>query len=51
MLMLQWHGANFGIGLLGFFFMFAAVFALAAPIVLKLRVKDDAPQSLAGKRA
>jgi hypothetical protein len=51
MLILQWHGANFAIGLLAFFFVFAAVFALAAPIVLKLRVKDGAHRSLAGKRA
>jgi len=33
------------------FFVFAAVFALAAPAVLKLRVKEGAPRSLAGKRA
>lgn len=49
--MLQWHGANFAIALLGFFLVFAAVFALAAPVVLKLRVKDNAPPPLAGKRA
>lgn len=51
LLMLQRHGANFAIGLLGFFFVFAAVFALTAPAVLKLRVKDNAPRSLAGKSA
>ena len=50
LLVLRWHGANLAIGLLGFFFVFAAVFALAAPVVLKLRVKESPPHPLAGKR-
>jgi len=51
LLVLRWHGAGFAVGLLGFFFVFVAVFALAAPVVLKLRVKESAPRSFAGKRA
>lgn len=50
LLMLQWHGANFAVSLLGFFVVFAGVCALAAPAVLKLRVKDDAPGPLADRR-
>jgi len=50
LLMLRGHGENFAVALLGFYLAFAAVFALAAPAVLKLRVKDSAPRSLAEKR-
>lgn len=50
LLILQWHGANFALGLLGFFAAFAGAYALAAPVLLKLRVKDDAVRPLADRR-
>jgi hypothetical protein len=50
LLILQWRGANFALGLLGFFAAFAGAYALAAPVLLKLRVKDDAVRPLADRR-
>jgi hypothetical protein len=50
LLMLRSHGWNFAISFLGFFMVFAGVYSLAAPVVLKLRVKDDALRPLAGRR-
>lgn len=50
LLLLQSRGANFAIGVLGFFTVFAGIYVLAAPVLLKLRVKDDAPPRFAGRR-
>lgn len=49
LLVLRSLGANFAIGVLGFFAVFAGTYALAAPALLKLRLKDDAPQPFAGR--
>ncbi len=51
LLMLQWHGANLAVGLVGFFVIFGGVYALAAPRVFRLRLKDRDPQPLARRRA
>jgi hypothetical protein len=50
LLVLQRRGVNFALGLLGFFVIFAGVYLLAAPGVIKLRVKDNAGRPLAGRR-
>lgn len=50
LLALQWHGANFALSLVGFFAAFAAVYALAAPVVLTLREKDGKTRPLADRR-
>jgi len=35
----------------GFFAVFAVVFALAAPVILRMRLKDHAGPHLSGNRA
>jgi hypothetical protein len=51
LLLLRWRGENLAIGVLGFFVAFVAVYSLAAPVILKLRVKDGPLRPLAGRRA
>lgn len=51
LLILQSRGQNLAVSVLGFFVVFAGVYALAAPFLIKLRVKDEIPQRLAGRRA
>jgi hypothetical protein len=51
LLLLRWRGEDLAIGVLGFFVAFIAVYSLAAPVILKLRVKDDRLRPLAGRRA
>jgi hypothetical protein len=50
LLVLQRRGANFAVGLLGFFAIFAGVYLLTAPSVMKLRVKESVARPLAGRR-
>lgn len=50
LVVLRQQGAEFGLAFLGFFVIFAGVYAVAAPRVLRLRVKDAAAPSLAGRR-
>jgi hypothetical protein len=49
LLILQSHGQNLAVSLLGFFAVFAGVYALAAPVLIKLRVKDQPLRPLAGR--
>lgn len=51
LLILQSHGENLGVGLIGFFVIFAGVYLLAAPALIKLRVKEKAARPLADRRA
>jgi len=44
-------GAEFWVACLGFFVVFAAVFALTAPVFLRMRLKDHAGPHLSGHRA
>jgi hypothetical protein len=50
LLILQSLGGNLALSLIGFFAVFAGAYAIAAPALIKLRVKDTAVRSLAGRR-
>jgi hypothetical protein len=50
LVVLRQHGAEFWLAFLGFFVIFAGVYSAAAPLVLRLRLKDDAAAYLAGRR-
>lgn len=50
LLVLQSHGQNLAVGVLGFFVVFAGVYALAAPFLIKLRAKDEPLRPLARRR-
>jgi hypothetical protein len=41
MVLLRRNGANFLMAFVGFFLVFVAVFALVAPLLLQMRVKDE----------
>jgi hypothetical protein len=49
--LLRHKGAEFWLACLGFFVVFAAVFALAAPVFLRMRLKDHGDPHLSGHRA
>jgi hypothetical protein len=48
---LRWYGAEIWLACLGFFLVFAGVYSVAAPLVLRLRRKDDTGPHFAGRRA
>jgi hypothetical protein len=48
---LRQHGAELWLALLGFCLVFAGVCSVTAPLVLRLRLKDDAGPHFAGRRA
>jgi hypothetical protein len=48
---LRHKGAEFWQACLGFFVVFAVVFALAAPVFLRMRSKDHGDPHLSGHRA
>lgn len=51
LVVLRQHGAPYWLAFLGFFVILAGVYAVAAPLVLRLRVKDDgAPHLPVGRR-
>lgn len=50
LLLLESHGENLAISIAGFMAVFAGVYLLAAPALIKLRVKDGAIRPLAGRR-
>ncbi len=51
LMFLRHKGAEFWVACLGFFVVFAAVFALTAPVFLRMRLKDHADPHLSGHRA
>lgn len=51
LVVLRRHGAAFWLALLGFVLVFAGVYSVAAPLVLRLRLKDDTGPHFAGRRA
>jgi hypothetical protein len=51
LMLLRHKGAEFWLACLGFFVVFAAVFALVAPVFLRMRVKDQADPHLSGHHA
>jgi hypothetical protein len=51
LLLLQSRRESIAISVLGFFAVFAGVYLLAAPALIKLRLKDNAVRPLAGRRA
>jgi DNA-directed RNA polymerase subunit RPC12/RpoP len=50
LLLLQSGGQSFAVSVIGFFAVFAAVYFLAAPSLIKLRVMDGPVRPLAGRR-
>jgi hypothetical protein len=49
---LRRQGAPFWLAMIGFLVIFAGTYSLAAPLVLRLRLKDDTgPHLIAGRRA
>jgi hypothetical protein len=48
LILLRRNGADLLMAFAGFFLVFAAVFALAAPVILQMRVKDHGPAGAAG---
>ena len=48
LLLLRHKGIDFGLAFAGFFVVFAGVFALAAPVMLRLRLRDHAAPPLTG---
>jgi hypothetical protein len=48
---LRHKGAEFWQACLGFFVVFAVVFALAAPLLLRMRLKENRDPHLSGHRA
>lgn len=48
LLLLRHKGVDFGLAFVGFFVVFAGVFALAAPVILRLRLRDHAAPPLTG---
>ena len=51
LMFLRHKGAEFWVACLGFFVVFAAVFALTAPVFLRMRLKDHGDPHLSGHRA
>ncbi|MGA9884718.1 MAG: hypothetical protein WBQ34_13455 [Candidatus Acidiferrales bacterium] len=51
LLILRSHGENMAISLTGFFVVFAGLYSLAAPALMKLRVKDRSARPLTDRRA
>jgi hypothetical protein len=51
LMFLRHKGAEFWQACAGFFVVFAAVFALAAPLFLRMRLKDHGDPHLSGHRA
>jgi hypothetical protein len=51
LMLLRHKGAEFWLACLGFFVAFAAVFALTAPVFLRMRLKDHGDPHLSGHRA
>ncbi len=51
LMFLRHKGAEFWQACLGFFLVFAVVFALAAPVFLRMRLKDHADAHWSGHRA
>jgi len=51
LMFLRHKGAEFWMACAGFFVVFAAVFALAAPVFLRMRLKDHGDPHLSGHRA
>ena len=51
LMLLRHKGAEFWLACLGFFVVFAAVFALMAPVFLRMRLKDHGDPHLSGHRA
>jgi hypothetical protein len=51
MMFLRHKGAEFWLACAGFFVVFAAVFALAAPVFLRMRLKDHGDPHLSSHRA
>ncbi|MFZ0519827.1 MAG: hypothetical protein WAL95_02320 [Candidatus Acidiferrales bacterium] len=49
--LLRHRGADFLVAFAGFFVVCAVVFALAAPVILRMRLKDHAGPHLSGNRA
>ena len=50
LVVLRRHGAEFWLAFFGFFVIFAGVYAVTAPLVLRLRLKDDSGPHLAARR-
>jgi hypothetical protein len=51
LMFLRHKGAEFWVACLGFFVVFAAVFALTAPVFLRMRLKDHADPHLSSHSA
>lgn len=51
LVLLRHRGASLLLAFAGFFAVFAIVFALAAPVILRMRLKDHAGPHLSGNRA
>jgi hypothetical protein len=51
LVLLRHRGADLLLSFAGFFVVFAAVFALGAPVILRMRLKDHAGPHLSGNRA
>jgi hypothetical protein len=51
LVLLRHRGAEFLLAVAGFFAVFAVVFALAAPVILRMRLKDHTGPHLSGNRA
>ena len=51
LMLLHHRGADLLVAFAGFFVVFAVVFALAAPVILRMRLKDHAGPHLSGNRA
>jgi hypothetical protein len=51
LMFLRHKGEAFWVAFAGFFVVFAAVFALSAPVLLRMRLKDHGDPHLSGHRA
>lgn len=51
LIVLRQRGAELWLALLGFTLVFAVVYSVGAPLVLRLRLKDDTGPHFAGRRA
>ena len=51
LMLLHHRGADLLVAFAGFFVVFAVVFALAAPVILRMRLKDHTGPHLSGNRA